>query len=228
MLRIQKYTALLLILFLSSCVSRKKIIYFQNDEINQKKVSNSYKTIFKPDDLLQITISAQDLEAVKPFNLPVVTYSLATDNAVGNPIQQSYLIDNKGEIDFPILGKIKVGGLTRDEVISLLKNKLAPEYVKNPTINIRINNYKITVLGDVKKPGSYTIPNERITILEAIGLAGDLNISGVRKNIKVHREENGKKVMYDVDFFLTLSTNAFLFLLCFITSLLNVLLPLNI
>lgn len=199
MLRIQKYTTLLLLIFLSSCVSRKKIVYFQNDEINQAKVSNSYKTIFKPDDLLQITISAQDLEAVKPFNLPVVTYSLATDRAVGNPIQQSYLVDNKGEIDFPILGKIKIGGLTRAEVIDLLKSKLSQGYVKNPTINIRINNYKVTVLGDVKKPGSYTIPNERITILEAIGLAGDLNISAVRNNVKVQREENGKKILYTVD-----------------------------
>lgn len=199
MLRIQKYTTLLLLLFLSSCVSRKKIVYFQNDEIDQTKVSNSYKTIFKPDDLLQITISAQDLEAVKPFNLPVVTYSLATDRAIGNPIQQSYLVDNKGEIDFPVLGKIKIGGLSRSEAITLLKDKLSPEYVKNPTINIRINNYKITVLGDVQKPGSYTIPNERITILEAIGLAGDLNISGERSNVNVEREENGKKKIYTVD-----------------------------
>ena len=206
MIRIQKYTTILLLIFLSSCVSRKKIVYFQNDEINQNKVSNSYKTIFKPDDLLQITVTSQNIEAVKPFNLPVVTYSLATDGAVGNPIQQSYLVDNNGEIDFPELGKIKIGGLTRAEVITLLKNKLSPKYVKNPTINIRINNFKVTVLGDVKTPGSYTIPNERITILEAIGLAGDLNISAVRENVKVQREENGKKILYNVDL---LSKNIF-------------------
>ena len=199
MLRIQNYTTLLLLLILSSCVSRKKIVYFQNDEINQAEVSNSYKTIFKPDDLLQITITSQDLEAVKPFNLPVVTYSIATDNAVGNPIQQSYLVDNKGEIDFPVFGKIKVGGLTRAEVIILLKNKLSPEYVKSPTINIRINNYKVTVLGDVQKPGMYTIPNERITILEAIGLAGDLNISGKRESVLVIREIDGKKIKFRID-----------------------------
>lgn len=199
MLRINNVLACIMIFFLASCVSKKNIVYFQEGEINQAKVSNSYKTIFKPDDILQITVSADDLEAVKPFNLPVVTYSLSTDRAVGNPIQQSYLVDNEGYIDFPELGKLKVGGLTRKETIKMLKDKLSPKYVKNPIINIRINNYKISVLGDVQKPGSYTIPNERITILDAIALAGDLNISGDRRNIVVHREEGGKKNFYKVN-----------------------------
>lgn len=189
----------LLFTVLGSCVSKKKIVYFQNDSIDQSKVSNSYHTVFKPDDLLQIIVSAKNLEVVKPFNLPVVTYSVATDRAIGNPIQQSYLVDNKGYIDFPVLGKLKLGGLTREEAINLLKSKLDPEYVKNPTINIRITNFKVSVMGDVRNPGSYTIPNERITVLEAISLAGDLNISGVRNTVSVYREENGKKVKYAVD-----------------------------
>ncbi len=186
-------------LILSACVSKKKIVYFQNDTVNQTKVSNSYKTIFKPDDLLQITISALDLDAVKPFNLPAVTYATTTNSVIGTPQQQSYLVDNKGEIDFPVIGKIKIGGLTREEAIQLLKNKLDPDYIKSPTINIRIANFKITVLGDVKNPGSYTIPNERITVLEAVGLAGDLNISGRRNNVLVQREEGNKKVQYRID-----------------------------
>ncbi|TYP97369.1 polysaccharide export outer membrane protein [Tenacibaculum adriaticum] len=198
----QKVKKIIFILFLSvltSCVSKKNIVYFQNDQVDQSKVSNSYKTIFKPDDLLQITISSQDLDAVKPFNLPAVTYSTTTNSVVGTPQQQSYLVDNNGEINFPILGKIKIGGLTREEAITLLKGKLDPDYVKKPNINIRINNYKITVLGDVKTPGSFIIPNERITILEAIGLAGDLNISGIRSNVKIHREELGMKKVYELD-----------------------------
>lgn len=182
-----------------SCVSKKSITYFQNDEIDQSLVSNNYKTIFKPDDLLQIVISAQELETVRPFNLPVVTFDVTTTRATGIPEQQMYLIDSKGEIDFPILGKLKIGGLTREQVIELFKKKLDPEYVKNPTINIRIANFKITVSGDVRLPGTYTIPNERITIAEAIGLAGDLNISGQRHNVKVIREENGQKKVYIVD-----------------------------
>ncbi|WP_299109127.1 polysaccharide biosynthesis/export family protein [uncultured Tenacibaculum sp.] len=189
---------LLLLVFTTSCVSKKEIVYFQNDTINQSLVNNNYKTIFKADDLLQITVSALDLEAVQPFNLPSVTFATTTNNVVGTPQQQSYLIDNEGFIDFPLLGKIKIAGLTRSEAIELLKNKLDPDYVKNPTINIRISNFTITVLGDVKKPGTYTIPNERITVLEALGLSGDLNITGVR-NIRVFREENGEKLTYTLD-----------------------------
>ncbi|CAM1341454.1 polysaccharide biosynthesis/export family protein [Tenacibaculum amylolyticum] len=189
----------LLLVQLTSCVSKKEITYFQNDTIEQAKVSNSYKTIFKPDDLLQITVSAIDFETVKPFNLPAVSFATTTDRAIGTPQQQTYLINNDGYIDFPVIGKIKLGGLTREQAIKLLKSKLDPDYVKNPTINIRIANFSITVLGDVKNPGTYTIPNERITILEALGLAGDLNITGKRNTIKVFREINGQKIEYNVD-----------------------------
>ncbi|MGG8497592.1 polysaccharide biosynthesis/export family protein [Tenacibaculum sp. TC6] len=198
MQKVKKIVFITLLTILSSCVSKKDIIYFQNDQIEQNKVSNAYKTIFKPDDLLQITISALDLEAVKPFNLPSVAYATTTNSVVGTPQQQAYLIDNQGFIDFPLLGKLKIGGLTRLETIALLKDKLDPEYIKNPTINIKISNFTVTVLGDVKQPGTYTIPNERITVLEAIGLAKDLNISGIR-NIEVIREENSEKKIYNLD-----------------------------
>ena len=185
---------------LTSCVSKKSITYFQNDRIKQELVSNSYKTIFKPDDLLEITISAEDIEAVKAFNLPAVAFLSSTGVAVGQPRQQNYLIDANGEIDFPVLGILKIGGLTRNEAIEMFKSKLDPDYVKNPTINIRIANYKVTVLGDVRKPGTYTIPNERITVIEAVGLAGDLNISAQRADVKVIREEGNEKNEYIVDF----------------------------
>ncbi|WP_339882862.1 polysaccharide biosynthesis/export family protein [Polaribacter vadi] len=182
-----------------SCVSKKDIIYFQNDKINQSKVSNSYKTIIKPDDLLNITITALDIEAVRPFNLAAVTYATSSNSAIGVAQQQSYLVDTNGEIDFPVLGKLKIGGLTRDETINLLKSKLSPDYIKEPNVNIRIANYKISIMGDVQRPGSYNIPNERITILDALALAGDLNISGQRNNILIIREEGNKKVQYEVD-----------------------------
>ncbi|CAM1355335.1 polysaccharide biosynthesis/export family protein [Tenacibaculum halocynthiae] len=198
MQKVKKIVLILFITILSSCVSKKDIIYFQNDQVEQAKVSNSYKTVFKPDDLLQITVSALDIEAVKPFNLPAVTYATTTNSVIGTPQQQAYLIDNKGYIDFPLLGRLKIAGLTRSETIKLLKNKLDPDYIKKPTINIIISNFKITVLGDVKTPGSYKIPNERITVLDAIGLAGDLNISGIR-NIEVKREEGNKITTYKLD-----------------------------
>jgi polysaccharide export outer membrane protein len=195
----KKILFIILIMAFSSCVSKKDIVYFQYDEINQEKVSNSYKTIIKPDDLLQITITALDIEAVRPFNLAAVTYATSSNSAIGVAQQQTYLVDTKGEIEFPVLGKIKIGGLTRDETIELLKSKLSPDYIKDPNVNIRIANYKISVMGDVDRPGSYNIPNERITILDALALAGDVNISGQRNNILIIREEENKKVQYRVD-----------------------------
>ena len=185
--------------YLTSCVSKKDIVYFQNDAIEQEKVSNSFKTMIKPDDLLQITITALDIEAVRPFNLTSVNYANTSNAAVGQAQQQNYLVDTKGEIEFPVLGKIKIGGLTRNEAINLLKNKLSPDYIKDPNVNIRIANYKISVLGDVRKPGSYNIPNERITILDALALAGDVNISGQRNNVLIIREDSGEKMQYRVD-----------------------------
>jgi polysaccharide export outer membrane protein len=195
----KKFFFVLVLVMFSSCVSKKDIVYFQYDNIDQAAVSNSYKTIIKPDDLLQITITALDIEAVRPFNLAAVTYATSTNSAIGVAQQQTYLVDTKGEIEFPVLGKIKIGGLTRDETIDLLKSKLSPDYIKDPNVNIRISNYKISVMGDVHRPGSYNIPNERITILDALALAGDVNISGQRNNILIIREEANKKVQYRVD-----------------------------
>ena len=197
---IKKTLQILFSFFLfTSCVSKKKIVYFQKDSIEQEKVSNSYRTVLKPDDLLQITVSSSDFEASKPFNLPAVSFSSNSNGLASAPSQQNHLVDSEGYIDFPVLGRIKLGGKTRKEAISYLKNKLDPDYIKNPTVNIRIANYSITVLGDVQKPGTYTISNERITILEAIGLAGDIRITGKRETIKVFREVDGQKKEYMVD-----------------------------
>ena len=186
----------ILISFFYSCVSKKDIVYLQFDEVEQEKINNDYQLRFKPDDLLQITVSADDLVSVQPFNLPVVTYSTATNNVIGQPQLQSYLVDANGYIEFPVLGSLKIGGLTRVEAIKLLKDKLDPSYVKNPIININIANFKIAVEGDVQRPGSFSIPNERISIFDAIGLAGGLNISANRDNVLVLREENGEKNQY--------------------------------
>ncbi|CAL2060768.1 polysaccharide biosynthesis/export family protein [Tenacibaculum sp. 190524A05c] len=199
MQKAKKVALLIILIVLSSCVSKKNITYFQFDTIDQSKVSNSYKTILKPDDILQISVSAINLEATKPFNLPVVSFSSSSGNPNGSPQQQTYLIDSDGYIDFPVIGSLKIGGLTRQEAVKLIKSKLDPDYIKKPTVNIRIVNYSITILGDVKNPGTYTIPNERITILEAIGLAGDLKITGKRNTVKVFREIGGKKTQFNVD-----------------------------
>ena len=187
------------LLLFQSCVSKKSIVYFQKGKIDQSKVTNDFVTVFKPDDLLQITISAENLESVVPFNLPVTNFMAIGGNAMGQLQQQLYLVDSKGYIDFPVLGRLHLGGRDREDVIEMFKKKLDPDYVRNPTVNIFITNFKINVTGDVRNPGTYTIPNERITVLEALALAGDLNISAQRNNIKVIREENGRKNIYNLN-----------------------------
>ena len=191
---------LISIFFFTSCVSKKNIVYFNTDTIDLEKVSNSYQTIYKPDDLLQITISSVDIKSALRFNLPVVTFAAFTDDALGVPKQQDFLIDSKGYIEYPVLGRLKLGGLTRNQAEELFMSKLVPAYLQErPIINIRIRNFKVTVEGDVRNPGVFTIPYERITILDALGMAGDLNISGQRNNVLVVREEKGKKITYRVD-----------------------------
>lgn len=193
------FVFILFVLNLVGCVSKKDIVYFQYDSIDTKNISNDYQLHFKPDDMLQITISAENLESVLPFNLPVIAYQNINGNVLGQPQLQAYLVDRNGYIEFPVLGSLKVGGLTRLEVIHLLKDKLDPAYVRNPIINIFITNFKVTVQGDVMRPGSFPIVNERLSIFDALGLAGDLNISGNRENVLVIREENNSKNEYRVN-----------------------------
>ncbi|MGB2274057.1 MAG: polysaccharide biosynthesis/export family protein, partial [Flavicella sp.] len=112
---------------------------------------------------------------------------------IGNQALQTYLIAKDGSIEFPQLGKLYVAGLSRLEAIAMLKEKLIP-YLVDPVVNIQLLNFKVTILGEVKKPGSYTVQNERITVLEALGLAGDLSIFGERHNVLLIREtEKGKE-----------------------------------
>ncbi len=114
------------------------------------------------------------------------------------PEQVDYLIDKEGEIDFPVIGKIKISGLSSEEVRNLLREKLA-DYLKNPIINIRLQNFTVTVLGEVNRPGTYPVNGERITILEALGLASDLTVKGVRTNVMVIRDFDGTKVYTRID-----------------------------
>ena len=111
---------------------------------------------------------------------------------------QTYLIDNNGHIEFPVLGTIKIGGLTRIEATAMMKERLT-EYIKDPIVNIRIANFTITVIGDVNRPGTYTIQDERVTLPEALGLAGDLTNTATRTNLFLIRETNGKKRFAKLD-----------------------------
>ncbi len=183
---------------LFSCGTKQDVVYFQDvDVVGSSKAINNYNSTIHPDDLMTIVVSALDQDAARPFNLTTVSYTSQTGQ-VGQRSQQTYLVDAEGNIDFPVLGKLKLKGLNRIQATNLIKD-LLKEYIKDPIVNIRIINFKITVLGEVNRPGSYTIPNERITIIEALGLAGDLTIQAERHNVLIIREENGKKTYNRID-----------------------------
>jgi len=193
----KKILLLLFFAVLTSCSSGAKIRYLQNiDEKLSEGKTMKYEPTLQPDDLLSIIVSAQNPESTVPFNLPQIQGNYEIGNNQ-NGIK-TYLIDNNGEIDFPVIGKVKLGGLVRSEANKKLE-VLVSEYVKNPGINLRILNFKISVLGEVSRPGTFTVDSERITLLEALGKAGDLTIYGKRSDLLILRENNGVKKHQKVD-----------------------------
>lgn len=190
-----------LIILFFSCASRNDIVYYQNIEsLSVKEKSNSYEIKIQPDDLLFIIVSADDVEAAKQFNLNSITLNNPTrlDFSQGQQINQLYLVNEAGYINFPVLGKMKVSGLTRTELLKTLEEKIGV-YIKDPILNLRINNFKVSVLGEVNAPGAYNITSERITLIEALTMAKDLTIYGRRNNILIIREIDGVKSYNRVD-----------------------------
>lgn len=183
-------------LMITSCKSKKSIIYFQEAE-NTESIDSIIK--FEPQiqigDILKIDVTAVDLEAAMPFNLtkPSPNGANTSSNEMG------YLVDIEGNINFPVLGALKIDGMTRIELMNKLKEDLSI-YLKNPIVNVKIVNFKITVLGAVGSPGTFTIENERVSIVEAIGMAGDFEILGNRKPVTLIREQNGERVIVTFDF----------------------------
>ena len=186
--------ALLTSVLLTSCAGKKQVVYFQNASSYETLVDkHKFTPKFKVDDLISIHISTLDNEASTPFNL----FRGASEGGI-RAEQVDYLIDEQGEIDFPVIGKIKIAGLSPEETRVLLRERLS-EYLKDPIINIRLQNFSITVLGEVNRPGTYFAVGEKITVLEALGLAGDLTIKGERKNVMVIRDFDGTKVYTRLD-----------------------------
>lgn len=183
-------------IFLSSCASREKIVYLQNIEQKDSYPAARNEVKLQPDDLINIIIAAESPEVTVPFNLPQIQGNYDVNDK--QSAIKTYLINNEGYIEYPVIGKIKLGGLYRSEAVALLRQKIS-EYIKNPIINLRILNYKVSVLGEVVKPGSYTIQGERITVLEALSMAGDMTIYGRRNNVLVIHEEDGKKTYQRFD-----------------------------
>jgi polysaccharide export outer membrane protein len=193
----------LFVILVFSCKPREELVYYQNiDSLAQSEKLNTYEIKIQPDDLLMIIVSAEDSESAIPFNLTSGTIESTTTKGVGSTAGeeaiQSYLVDASGTIDFPVLGKLKVAGLSRSEVLRLLEGKIGL-YIKKPIINLRLINFKISVQGEVTNPGTFPVNSDRITLIEAISMAKDLTIYGKRDNILIIREVNGIKSYHRVD-----------------------------
>lgn len=195
------YLALIFCMFFS-CKAPLDVAYFQDTKNAEEITSiNSFEPIFKSDDVISITVSAADMDTARPFNLSQgLELSSSTGSNASNVNERSnnYLIDSDGNIEFPVLGSLKVGGLTRIKLKKMLKAKLKT-YINDPIVSVRLQNFKITVLGEVNRPGTYSILNERLTVIEAIGMAGDLTIKGKRQNVLVIRESDSLKTYHKID-----------------------------
>lgn len=200
-------------ILVGSCVSSKKMIYFQGSEkldSLSRQVKEDYELRIKPDDGLYITVYSKSKELLEPFGNSrtlgsgISTYGNESTLSGG----QGLLVDKQGYLELPLLGRMHVAGLNRLELADRIKQKLIDgEYIKNPTVIVRFNAAKILVLGEVHSPGMKTMPSDRVTILDAIGLAGDLPPSAHRDDILVIREVNGERHTYRVD--LTSGDNIF-------------------
>lgn len=184
---------------LTSCVSSKDITYFIGaNDLSETETAIYEEPTIKNSDLLKITIYADDPLAIAPFNSITIKDNdiekLNQSNFSYNESQyvQTFLVNQEGNIILPILGNVKIAGLKKSEAAQKIKEYLTP-YIKNPIVSIQYMNFRITVLGEVNKPGTYIANNEQINILEALGMAGDITIYGKRKNILLIRDKGDNK-----------------------------------
>jgi polysaccharide export outer membrane protein len=190
-------------LLLTSCGTVKDIAYFQNKIVNEPEAIDKHAGIvIQPKDMLSIVVSNRNPELVAMFNLPVISYQAGSETVSGAGQQRlmGYVVDNEGFIDFPVLGPIKVAGLTRWELSNLIKERLIKGgFLTDAVVTVEFMNFKVSVIGEVNSPGTYTLSNDKVTILQAISLARDLTIFGQRENVCVIREREGERVIYEVN-----------------------------
>lgn len=193
---------------LSSCVSNRKMIYLQGASeayAVPRNLEENFELKIEPDDQLAISITSKDQELLQRFNNNTLigggNNSMTGTNTINVTSGVAYFqVDKEGNIEFPIFGTINVGGLTTREISSLIQKRVRDEgYINDAVVNTKIMSFKVTVMGDVKNPGTQTYQGERLTILEALGKAGDLNNSARRDHILVVREEAGKRITYELN-----------------------------
>lgn len=203
MKRISILMSLLMVLLLSSCISTKKVAYFQNRESVDIGLSKGlYDAKIMPKDILQIKVFTITPEASEPFNLLKTNTTSSTSYQNDLSSVYNYLVDNSGDIYFPVVGKIHLGGLSKNEAEKLLKSKIAPFMSEKEDflVHVRMINYKYSVIGGVNKPGMFTTQNEKVNIIEAIAQAGDLTLYGERDKVFLIRENSeGEKEFHQLN-----------------------------
>lgn len=188
------FLLLLIPLFIGGCSSYKKSIYLRNDEVLEKAQQNNKQYVYRvmPKDELTITVSTSDPASSVPFYRKIGQGKDHASSAQGmnNAKLLDYLVDNEGNIDYPVLGKLHVAGLTTRECEALIRKELQQYLNEVPNVTVRTSNYKISVLGEVKSPGTYTVSDERINIFQALALAGDMTVFSVRDDVQLLREDS--------------------------------------
>ncbi len=191
------------VLLLGSCAAPTNIAYFQNRLVDHpEQIDKHGGIVIQPKDMLSIIVSSKNPELVVMFNLPMVSYQAGSEITSTGGYQRilGYVVDNDGYIDFPILGRIKVSGLTRWELSQMIKERLIDEgYLSDAVVTVEFMNFKVSVIGEVNAPGTYTVEGDKVTVLQAISLARDLTIFGQRENVTVIREREGERVMYQIN-----------------------------
>lgn len=190
--------SLVLLLLMGACSVPKDVTYFQGiDELSTEQIQamgQVYHTPICPDDLLTITVTAWDPNVVTPFNPPTYAYSTILEGETTVQFAQNlytYLVDKEGYIDYPVLGRIHVQGLTKHELAEKLRQDIS-KYVDDPLVKVSLVNFKVTVLGEVNRPGAVTARNDRVSILDVLGSVGDVSINANRTNLLVIRDNNGE------------------------------------
>lgn len=192
------FFSLLVIGLLASCVSSKNIPYFQDIQtVNQAQLENAApftEPVIQTDDILSINVFTLNPQSGAVINQAAATPLLGGNSSTSAAQQQTtgFLVDKNGEIELALVGKIKVTGLTTYQARELVREKVSLFY-KEPNVQLRFANFKVSVLGEVTAPSTYTLPNEKVSILDALSLAGDLTIYGKRENVLIVRDNNGKK-----------------------------------
>lgn len=191
---------------LSSCGSSKQVVYFQDLKPGETEIKlPEVKAItIRPEDKISIIVNSRDPQLTDLFNLPYVTRELGQSSntyTIGRSQGVSgYTVDGNGEIDFPVLGKIYVAGKKREEIAAYIKNELVREnLVKDPVVTVEFMNLCISVMGEVNNPGRFSIDRDRLTVLDALSMAGDLTIYGNRNKVMVLRQEGGVQRVYGID-----------------------------